>query len=140
MVDVRMPDGQVVRFPDDLTDQQIGWLIKRKYPGVLEAVEQLGAKDLADRYAERGRSEGDIGAVADDSRSFDPVGSTLPVESVHDDQPLLDRGLYEPASAERDEGMAAREVHELLARLSSHIDRAKLLTALIKANGGRPLR
>lgn len=147
MVDVRMPDGQVVRFPDGLTEQQIGWLIRMKYPDVLEAVEQLGPKGPTDCHAEQGGPEVGTDVPVEDAGPSDPVGPTLSVEAVHAEQPLPDRDLHGLGSADRDEGRSwrssdglARDAHAFLAGLSSHIDRAKLLTALIKANGGRPLR
>jgi hypothetical protein len=49
MVDIRMPGGEVVRFPDELADQQIRGLIMRKYPGAIEtvaAVDQLGGSGV----------------------------------------------------------------------------------------------
>ncbi|KKC34602.1 hypothetical protein [Devosia psychrophila] len=36
MVDVRMPDGVVVRFPDDMPDDQIRTMIAGKFPQVAQ--------------------------------------------------------------------------------------------------------
>jgi len=107
-IDIRMPDGQIVRFPDSLTDQQIRGLIMRRYPGAVRAMEAL---DEVDASGAAGRHV--------------PDKPVTPVPGIHGTEA----------------GLATEDAGDLqLGRLLSEIGGAKLMTALIKANGGKPLR
>lgn len=61
MPDIRMPDGQVVRFPDDMPEQQIRGLIASKYP-----------REVGEATRSRGPSERDT------SGHFGFDGSNVP--------------------------------------------------------------
>lgn len=147
MVDIRMPDGAVVRFPDELTDHQIRGLILRKYPHAIEAHAAV-ENGVDEHYAsgDRGMAGAvvDVG-VAEDAGPFDAAErGTLSIGESPTDDPyqlyefLVRRGVEDPNRLEARSGYrpdAAGQTEQL-----SEIDRAKLVTALIKANGGKPLR
>lgn len=59
MPDIRMPDGQVVRFPDDMPAAQIKGMIAQKYPrevGAAGASKPMSERDTSGHYAFDGRA------------------------------------------------------------------------------------
>lgn len=54
MPDIKMPDGQVVRFPDEMSETSIKGLIAQKYPrevGEMGAAKPMAERDTAGHYA-----------------------------------------------------------------------------------------
>lgn len=66
MPDIRMPDGQVVRFPEHFTETQIRGLIASKYPREVGA---YGASKPADERDKTGHFSFDESVVPEDQRS-----------------------------------------------------------------------
>lgn len=146
MVDIRMPGGEVVRFPDELTNQQIRDLIMRKYPGAIETaatVDQLGGSGVEEHYAPVNVAgvAGNVDAFEDRGLSDSGERDVFSIrEALGDDPGRLREFLIRRAAEDLEVSSGHRRDVTGQAERLSQIDRARLITALIRANGGKPWR